>query len=520
MRRLTFSNLLAHCGLLAAGLLVYHLILRLLMSENGLRLGAISYKLAPLYAYWRPNVKGWLLIPVAVLAIYFSFLRRTHLATSLSDRAALLSFVTFFIAICTSVAMLDGGPKSLIAPLLRADLEYFGAIDRVHGIADFLRDYPQLSPTMPMHAQVHPPGAILFLWLVTKVLGGGPYAAAAGIILFSSLSIVVVFFWAKRLGGPGVARRAAAVFLLTPSVVLFTATSMDGPFAVFLIAAMWLFWESLGVSSQWSVVNGQWSVVSGQPSSLSECDGHRIRNLRGIAFGILAGQAATAAALMTYSVTVVFLFCGLAACVSWFAIPTSRSRIITACLIALTSFLGAHVLLWLATGYDPVQMFLTAVANSNYIMSGTRHDSIWRYAHIVVANLVVFFIAAGLSCAVLWWPTVLRSFTQSGQPTDHRSPITDHRSMPGQGQNEPAQDPIRLFTITAAFTVLIAAVVPVYVLEVERVWMFLTPFVAIPVAWRLFDEERCSGKIGAALPVTALLAVQTLLTEVFLTTYW
>src|SRR3990172_3020952 len=199
------------------------------MQHHVLRLGAVSYKLAPLYAYWRPHLKGWLVLPLVSLAWYFLWLRRTRLATSMTDRVAVLSLQVTFVAITVTVSMLDGGPRTLIAPVARADLEYFGAVDRVHGVVTFLTEYPSLAASMPMHAQVHPPGAVLFVWGASRLFGGGAGGAAAGIILFSSLTVPLVYRWARTLGGPGVARRAAAIYAVTPSAVLFTATSMDGP---------------------------------------------------------------------------------------------------------------------------------------------------------------------------------------------------------------------------------------------------------------------------------------------------
>ncbi len=479
-RKLTFPSLAFQCGLLACTLAIYHFVLRFFMAEFGLRLGAVSAKLVPLYAYWRPHVKGWLLVPLVVLAAYFVVLRRTRVATSLTDRGAVAFFLVAFVAITTSVAMLDDGPQSIVAPLLRTDLEYFGGIDRVHSVREFLRDYPRQASTMPMHAQVHPPGAILFVWAACKLFGGGPWAAAGAIIAFSSISVWLVYRWAERLGGPGVARRAAALFVLTPSVVLFTATSMDGPFAVFLIATMWLFWEAL--------------------------------NSRPFLFGSLAGLAGATAALMTYSVAVAMLFCGVAACVSWFVLADRRRSTLVAATAACAAFVCCHVLLWAATGFDPIEMFRAAVANDSRIMNGAHHDSPSRYFHLAVGNFVVFFIAAGLACTVVWWPTVLDSIFMRPRCANHRSPTTDHRS--------PITHHLRLFSITAVLTLLIAAAVPVYVLEVERVWMFLVPLVLIPVARLLFEHEWCDGKPRATLAVAALLAAQTLATEVLLTTYW
>jgi 4-amino-4-deoxy-L-arabinose transferase-like glycosyltransferase len=456
------------------------------MTQHGLRLGAISAKLAPLYAYWRPHLKGWLVVPVLVLAAYFSFLRRTRIATSLADRHAATALSLFFLAITLSVSFSDGGPRAIIAPLLRTDLEYFGAVDRIPTVSqvpEFLRDYPRLASTLPMHAQVHPPGSVLFVWGACRLLGGGPWAAATGIILFSALAVPLVYRWASGLGGPGVARRATAIFVLTPSAVLFTATSMDGPFAVFLIATMTLYWESM--------------------------------EHRPVLLGSLAGLAAALAAFMTYSVTVALLFCGIATCLRYAMATAPRQTTIVAATCALACFLATNALLWVSTGYDPIATFLAAVENHKHIMAGARHETMTRYLHFIIANLVVFFIAVGLPCAVLWWCTIARSFGGLCS-TVHCPPLSDHRIVWASA----ITDSSRSFMWSALLTLLVAASVPVYVLEVERVWMFLVPLIVIPVARQLFMTEFGTGRIHGTMSVAMLVAAQTLLTEILLTTYW
>ncbi len=495
-RRISLSTLLAWCGLFGVALFAYHLALRQLMHDGGLRLGAVSYKLAPLYAYWRPHLKGWLVIPVAVLAVYFAWLRRTRLATGLRDCAAAACFAGYFVAIAAAVAMLDNGPRSLVGPLLRTDLEYYGAVDRVDGVGRFLREYPEQATTMPMHAQVHPPGAVLFVWTASRLCGGGPWGAAAAIILTAAASVPLVFLWARRIGGPGVARRAAAIYVLVPSTVLFTATAMDAVFAVPLIATMWLFWESLSVRT--CLVE----AASPQVPDGGHACGRTIN--RSMLFAAAAGLAAGLAALLTYSVVVAIAFCGLAATTAWVTKPSHWRAIASLAATASAAFVGFHGVLWLACGYDPLAMFGAAIANANHIMRGTAHETATRYVHLAVGNLAVFSIGVGLPCTVTWWLGLLercepRRFNRSTvQPFNHAE----------------------TFSIVAALTLVVAALLPAYTLEVERVWMFLVPLVVIPVAQRIFDQEHRTGRIGATLAVALLLAAQTLVTEVLLTTYW
>ena len=62
---------------------------------------------------------------------------------------------------------------------------------------------------------------------------------------------------------------------------------------------------------------------------------------------------------------------------------------------------------------------------------------------------------------------------------------------------------------------------PLYTLETERIWMFLTPLVVIPAADYL-SRRRLQGKGAALLPTVMmiLLMAQTVATEVLLDTNW
>ena len=87
-------------------------------------------------------------------------------------------------------------------------------------------------------SRTHPPGPVLFLWAVRRLFGPGLVPAWLATVLFTATACYLVYFIARRLEGEAVARASLALFLLTPNVVLFTTTSMDGPFSVFLLLAL------------------------------------------------------------------------------------------------------------------------------------------------------------------------------------------------------------------------------------------------------------------------------------------
>jgi hypothetical protein len=68
--------------------------------------------------------------------------------------------------------------------------------------------------------------------------------------------------------------------------------------------------------------------------------------------------------------------------------------------------------------------------------------------------------------------------------------------------------------------VLVVDVLPLYTLEVEHIWLFLVPWVAIAAASQL-RVERSAGHLSPVVKLAlALTAIQTLAMELLLHTHW
>lgn len=437
-------------------LAVVHVTLRLLIETQGVRVGAVSGTCAPLYAYVRPHFKGWLLIPLAWFALLAFLLRRTNLfwgGTAL--RFSVLLYTTAAITYC-SVAVLDGGPDRLVAPFLRFDLEYSGAVSNVGDPLQFLVRYQDIARSLPMHCQNHPPGAVLFLWFVSYPFGGAVSAMAGAVILVAAL-LPALAYTALRAAVPEMtARRGALLLLACPAVVLFSATSMDAVFGVLM---------AVGVAC----------VIRGQRSTT---------DYRWIWF--LAGGAALGVALlMTYTVAVALLWCVLYMLVTGERSFSSWGLLFGGAVLptALASLLG----------YRPFEVFVTCVAAHHEIMSGSAHDHPVRWAALAVGNLTAYSIGCGIlmTAAALYlcgWP-----------------------SNRGHGG--------RILSVSLV-TLLIAAIAPVYTLEVERIWMFLCVPVAVGVVCAANETLPDSKWVGLWRLLLWAGVLQTLLTEIWLETYW
>ena len=151
-------SLVAHCAALVLAFWLYHLWISSLMQTGALRLGTVSHKLAPLYAYLDPRLKGGLLLALGVLGAYGLFLRWLLRTERIAGSSCVPLFMVWMAVITVTVAGIDGNLSRLARPFERTDLEYYGAIEKVGHVGKFIGSYPVRAAEMPMHAQTHPPG--------------------------------------------------------------------------------------------------------------------------------------------------------------------------------------------------------------------------------------------------------------------------------------------------------------------------------------------------------------------------
>lgn len=137
-----------------------------------------------------------------------------------------------------------------------------------HDLAAFLRSYPQQMQDQPfLRIHTHPPGGFLWVWLwwqgferlpalahaIARLLRpyncadlwfvsltDGQVAATLGqmtLPLFSGLTVFPLYLLGKRLDGPRTGFRAAAFYVLLPSLTLFTMR-WDQLYPLFLLLAL------------------------------------------------------------------------------------------------------------------------------------------------------------------------------------------------------------------------------------------------------------------------------------------
>jgi len=468
---------------LAGVLTAYHFVLAWLMRHAGLVLGVVRpgtkvYRPVPLYSEIELPGRVNLGLPAAI-AVLVGFWR-WFASVAWNPRRLRRGFVpvamAWYVGLACLVAMIDGGPSRLWRPYKNLHAtDYIGAVGRVESVRGFLADHNALQPTLPLHCRTHPPGGILFLWAVDRLVWPGAPAAALATILAAALAVPAVHGLAREVGSRRTARLATVLFILAPDVLLFTATSME---AVFMVPMVWTFY---------------WLF--------------RARRQRPVVLGAAGGLAASAAALMTFSVAWLAIWAVVLAALTAMVDRRRLRNTVVALTSAAAVSLAFYVLLWAWSGYNLLAVFATAIGQHAEIMEGGNQATVGQYLHLVVANPVAFFTGTGVVLAVLWagrtWKDVRGSFP---------------RTLAGR-QWHPAGALLNLSFLGALVIVVFA---PLYTLEVERIWIFLVPLVAIAATRELESEPVAHDDTpGPAVRMTfLLLAGQAVLMEALLDTLW
>ncbi len=449
----------------------YHFALRWLMLHQGLVLGAVGpgtkvYRAVPLYAYFSPHLKTGLGIAVAVLVGFWCWLSTRAWNPQRLRRTIVPALALWYVALACAIAMIDGGPKRLWRPYeLLADTDYIGAVAQVESARSFLGQYVLRLPEMPMHCQVHPPGGVLMLWWVDRYIYPGPAAAALATILVAALSLPAVYGLAREVLDERFARLAACLFFLAPNVLLYTATSMDAVFMVPMVWTLFLLWKA--------------------------------RERRPWLLGSAGGLAAAVAGMMTFSAAFLGLWGVATLTVTALADRGKLRRTVLSLSAAAASCSLAYLALYWWSGYLLLDNLAAAWGGHHQIMAGGNYATLRQYGHLVVGNLVAFFASTGIPLTVLFLGQTRRDL---------------------RGREAPSSARWLNLSYLLALAALDAA--PLYTLEVERIWLFMVPLVAISAARRLNGSED-ADRPGPAVALTFfLLAVQVVVIEALLNTTW
>lgn len=411
---------------------------------------------APVYARYRPielDVEwGHVVQGVAVMACGLVVCWLAFRIRAVPTFLALVLAVLSVASINTSVASIRGGWHALDRPFARPGLEYYQDVPRVRDdpIA-FARNYAAINRELCLHPGTHPPGGVLVLWAGSKVFDDSVTTAASVAITITSLAIIPAWWLAQLLGGRPLTRRIVPICAAAPGLVQFGATSMDGVFTTAILAAL---------------ACGVWAI--------RRCSLWR---------AVVAGAMLWVAAFLTFTAICVPLVLLLATLVS----RPRLMRFASFVLIGI-AFIAVQAVVQWSTGYDFIATAEAAMQRDHRAMGTTGYETTEKYFALSVNNLAAFAFGSGVALTA----TALLAV-----------PICAWRWRSYANR----------FALGAWVAILAMSFATLFTLETERVWMAMTPVLAICAG--LFVRDRVSLAL-----LVALLATQAILVEINLFTYW
>ena len=164
-----------------------------------------------------------------------------------------------------TLAMEGRGISALTTPFTQTG-NYWSQVPIVQrlGPRAFDAAYPQLFRySYPIaHAAVHPPGALLLLWTLSRVTGGSAGITCAIVALIGVLGAVPTYALTRRAYGERAARGAALFFACSSGVLLYAPT-VDSIFVTITAIAL--------VALQRATTSDSWALGAGVLSAVALC---------------------------------------------------------------------------------------------------------------------------------------------------------------------------------------------------------------------------------------------------------
>jgi len=314
----------------------------------------------PLFAEIQTSLGPAIVVPVTLaVGLWIAFPRLERL-----PRPTFLAALAVFGWIsAVSLSAQAGGWAAVTAPFIRP-LDYWATVPLVEklGPRRFASEYPGLiaSGRLSLHATTHPPGASLFLWVLSRVGGGSVLVASLVVAAVGALGVWPTNSLGRATAGDRAARAAALLFICSPGVLLYSATSMDAVFMTVMAVTM----AALVRAPR----SARWAVAAGTLAALALC------------------FTFSATLLLAVGVGVWLLASG--------EIP--GGALVRRALVGLTAFVGAVFVAHAALAIDLVAIFR---ASLHAHLDDLSHER--SYGYWVIADVPAFLATAGIGQSAL-----------------------------------------------------------------------------------------------------------------------
>ncbi|HIA70357.1 TPA: hypothetical protein EYN98_30790 [Candidatus Poribacteria bacterium] len=444
--------------LVAGGLWFFHCIAAFIIERYNIPIH-ISSETIPIYKRLNINFNNWILLPIGAFGIYLFLVRSILQSEHPIPLPVLLAlFIGLKVLIDVSVTMINGA----FLPL--GIKEYINDVPNFSSLGDILRNYASKAKMLTRHAGTHPPGAVMTLWLATRLFAFNNMVKAYLIIFSAPFTLIPLYLVAQQLYGRKIATYALALYLVTPNIVMYTATCMDAFFSLFLIFSVYLIFYSIERKS---------TILA-----------------------VFTGLSLSLSMFMTFATTFLGVYFISLTTVTYFGNRKELKSHVTVLTISGGTFCLTYLIMYWVTGYN-ILTNLQAAMEVDRSGIGTGYESPIRYFLVSGTNLFGFFSMIGITTTTLWL-----------------------RELGSVIQNLLTKKKFSIFLVAYVLTLVPMIFSTLYLTETERIWLFMAPFVLIPAAKNLKEYVNKRQSNWVLYVVIIMLCVQTLVFEVFIDTIW
>lgn len=414
----------------------------------------------PLKAGIDPNPTWWVLAPLALFVVWlWALVGRRSSVVSLEPSAlspqpfALLLLLIGAIVIPVALEVSILGWDSLYTVFRDSEYDYLRDTFRVgDDPLGFLRTYVEQAPQMALHTSTHPPGSVLLLWAVERSIGPGAVTTTWAAIILSAAITLAAYWLGRRLGGHRVGMLAGVITIAMPGQLIYNVTSMDGIFNALNALAAVAFFLAL------------------EPPA-------RKRS------AVLAGALIALALFFTYATTQLAFFGLAAGALALWRRPGRATLLLLMRQGALAA--GMIVLIYLAlylfTGFDVISGSREATAENAQVMGR------WLYGQtdqpFAPPSFAYYLDFLGANAAPYLWYVAPWGLA-----------ATSSLLLAGVARRWRNVNVFEALLVSVGACVLGMAVSGLFNREVERIWGFTYPLVAVLIAHQALQGDECSRR--------------------------
>lgn len=194
----------------------------------------------PISVFWL-RIPTWKHLLVAAIVLFIFFLTVRYL----SKIKYKITYVIFFgIILVIGTNLIQGWRMGFVIPITtggETGIQYYHDAIKIKDPLFFLSHFNQVQPKLLCHSRAHPPGAVLLIYLLLKLLVSPGLISIFISIVSTSLSVFFLYRILSTEFEEATSKYTTFLFILIPSIQIYYAATIDALIASLLLSALYFF---------------------------------------------------------------------------------------------------------------------------------------------------------------------------------------------------------------------------------------------------------------------------------------